>query len=98
MQLFEWMLQHTQAVRRPRSAAYDLCCVAAGWVEGFYEYGLKPWDVGAGSLIVQEAGGVITDWEGEDDWLLGERIIAANKDVHPFLLGAVQEHFGESEK
>jgi myo-inositol-1(or 4)-monophosphatase len=95
--LFKNLLQHTQGVRRSGSAAYDLCCVAAGRIEGFYEYALKPWDVGAGSLIIQEAGGVISDWEESNNWLMGERIIAANTGIHPFLVEAVQEYFPAEE-
>jgi myo-inositol-1(or 4)-monophosphatase len=97
LRLFRWLMHHTQAVRRPGAASYDLCCVAAGRFDGFYEYSLNPWDVGAASLIVQEAGGVISDWQGGEDWLFGERIIAGNAEVHAFLLEAIQEHFPEEE-
>lgn len=97
LRLFNWLMQRTQAIRRPGAASYDLCCVAAGRFDGFYEYSLNPWDVGAASLIVQEAGGVISDWEGSDNWLFGQRIIAGNANIHSFLLRAVQEHFTEQE-
>lgn len=90
---FKWLLDQTQAVRRPGAASYDLCCVASGRFDGFYEYSLNPWDVGAASLIVQEAGGVISDWQGGDDWLFGERIVAGNPEIHQFLLDAIQNHF-----
>ncbi len=97
LKLFRWLMHHTQAVRRPGAASYDLCCVAAGRFDGFYEYSLNPWDVGAASLIIQEAGGVISDWQGGENWLFGERIIAGNAEVHAFLLEAIQEHFPEEE-
>lgn len=97
LKLFEWLMHHTQAVRRPGAASYDLCCVAAGRFDGFYEYSLNPWDVGAASLIIQEAGGVLSDWTGGDNWLFGERIIAGNSEVHAFLLKAIQVHFPEEE-
>lgn len=93
IRFFEWLIHHTQGIRRPGSAAYDLCCVAAGWFDGFYEYSLNPWDVGAGSLLVMEAGGEISDWEGGDNWLFGQRLIAGNPAVHNFLKEAIQEHF-----
>ncbi|HYW36248.1 MAG TPA: inositol monophosphatase family protein [Balneolaceae bacterium] len=97
LHLFKWLLNHVQAIRRPGAASYDLCCVAAGRFDGFYEYALSPWDVGAAGLIVKEAGGIISDWEGGDNWLYGERLVAGNSDVHPFLLRAVQEHFPAEE-
>lgn len=91
LDLFEYVLHNTQSVRRPGSAAYDLCCVAAGWYDGFYEYSLKPWDIAAGALIVQEAGGKVSDWQGRDNWLQSEQLAAGNKRVHPFLLEAIRE-------
>ena len=97
LRFFEWLMHRTQGVRRPGSAAYDLCCVACGRYDGFYEYALSPWDIAAGSLIVEEAGGMVTDWQGEDNWLFGERIIAGNADIHSFLLKAIQGHFSETE-
>lgn len=97
LRIFEWLLRRTQGVRRPGAASYDLCCVAAGRFDGFYEYSLNPWDVGAASLIVQEAGGTVTDWEGGSNWLFGQRIVAGNSDVHEFLIKAIKEHFSEAE-
>lgn len=93
MRYFEWLLHNTQGVRRSGSAAYDLCCVAAGWFDGFYEYGLNPWDVGAASLIVLEAGGKVSDWEGGDHWLLGKRMVAGSPEIHDFLLRSIQDRF-----
>lgn len=93
LQLFEYLLHHTQSVRRPGSAAYDLCCVAAGRYDGFYEHSLQPWDVGAAALIVQEAGGVVSDWQGGDDWLLCEYLVAGNPAIHSFLLEAIRQEY-----
>ncbi|MEX0594364.1 MAG: inositol monophosphatase family protein [Balneolaceae bacterium] len=84
--LFHYLTLETQGMRRPGSAAFDLCCVACGRFQGFYEYALKPWDVAAAGLIVQEAGGVVTDWTGGDQWLDGERIVAGNHGLHAWLL------------
>ena len=53
------LLPHLRGIRRMGSAAYDLCCVAAGFLDGYWELSLQPWDVCAGMLIVEEAGGVI---------------------------------------
>lgn len=98
LKLFEYLMHNTHGVRRPGSAAYDLCCVAAGRYEGFYEYSLNAWDVAAASLIIKEAGGVISDWEGDENWLFGKRILAGNPDIHSFLLDAVEEHFTPDER
>ncbi len=97
LSLFRDLLNSTQGMRRPGSAAFDLCLVAAGKCDGFYEYGLAPWDTGAGSLIIQEAGGVISDWDGGQDWLFGRRIICGNPTIHEFLLEKVKT-FIPSEK
>lgn len=85
LQVLKALMQKTHGIRRAGSAAYDLCCVAAGRVEGFYEYGLSPWDVAAGALIIKEAGGVLTDWKEGEDWLFGKRIIAGNSSICSFL-------------
>lgn len=90
--LFHTLTCKVQGIRRPGAATYDLCCVAAGRFQGFYEYSLKAWDVAAASLIIKEAGGIVTDWKGGEEWLFGERIIAGNEGVHRFLLDEINEH------
>jgi myo-inositol-1(or 4)-monophosphatase len=72
------LLTNSQGVRRFGSAAMDLCYTAAGRFDAYYEYGLKPWDVAAGALIVQEAGGRVCDFKGEEDYLFGKEILAGN--------------------
>lgn len=67
-----------RGLRRLGSAACDLCYVAEGRFDGYWELWLSPWDVAAGALIAREAGCVITDFDGGDDWLFGRRIVAAN--------------------
>lgn len=91
LNLFRRFMLETQGVRRPGSAALDLCFVAAGRYDGFYEYALAPWDVAAGGLIVREAGGIVTDWTSGDNWLHGRRIIAANLAIHEYLSKCVIE-------
>ncbi|MEM1030268.1 MAG: inositol monophosphatase family protein [Myxococcota bacterium] len=66
-----------QAVRRCGAAAIDLCFVAAGRYDAFWERGLAPWDVAAGALMVREAGGIVTDLEGGEDWLHGGHLVSA---------------------
>ena len=95
--LFKTLIDKTHGVRRPGAASYDLCCVAAGRFEGFYEYGLSPWDVAAGVLIIKEAGGEISDWRGGENWLFGQRIIAGNKPIRVFLEKEIKAHFEEKD-
>ena len=75
------MITHTAGIRRPGAAALDLAYVAAGFYDGFWEVGLNPWDVAAGSLLVLEAGGLIGDLTGEGDYLHGGQVIAANPKI-----------------
>ncbi|MGM0547462.1 MAG: inositol monophosphatase family protein [Bacteroidota bacterium] len=97
LQFFRMLMTTIQGVRRPGAASYDLCSVACGRFDGFYEYALNPWDVGAGALIVQEAGGKVTDWSGGDKWLFGKRIVAGNPAVHAFLVDEIEKYFDEEE-
>lgn len=89
LDFFRFLMQHTRGIRRLGSAAADLAYVACGRLDGFYEYGLSPWDVAAGSLLVRNAGGRVCDFSDKDNFLFGKEIIATNGLVHrPFL-----EHF-----
>lgn len=69
-------LLNTRGMRRLGSAATDLCYVAAGRLGGYYETSLNAWDVAAGAIIVREAGGKVSDFEGGEDWLFGDSIMA----------------------
>lgn len=89
--LFRHMMEEVQGIRRPGAATFDLCCTACGRFDGFFEYSLHAWDVAAASLIVQEAGGKITDWNGGNEWLFGQRIIAGNPEIHKLLLKRIEE-------
>jgi len=71
LEMMRAMIQHTAGIRRPGAAALDLAYVAAGFYDGFWEIGLNPWDVAAGSLLVLEAGGLIGNLAGEGDYLMG---------------------------
>jgi myo-inositol-1(or 4)-monophosphatase len=82
LQMFQSVMQHCAGVRRPGAAALDLCYVAAGWYDGFFETGLQPWDVAAGSLIVTEAGGLIGNFTGEADYLHQREVVAGNPKVY----------------
>jgi myo-inositol-1(or 4)-monophosphatase len=93
MQLFMDLMQSSQGLRRIGSAAADLAYVACGRFEGFYEYGLKPWDVAAGIIIVQQAGGRVGDFKGGNDCLFGKEIVATNPGIYEEMLVKVQKYF-----
>ena len=93
MELFMFFAQNTSGLRRLGSAAVDLVYTACGRFEGFYEYGLHAWDVAAGTFIVQQAGGTVTDFRGGKDFLFGGEMLASNTLLHENLLAAVKEHF-----
>lgn len=77
----------TQGVRRLGSAALDLCYVAAGRFDGFWEMSLKPWDVAAGGLICEEAGAHVTDVHGDSDYISPpQSVVAASPGIHPQIL------------
>ena len=79
-------MQKIQGIRRAGAAALDLCWVAAGRVDGYWEWRLKPWDVAAGSLIVEEAGGRMSDFSGKRFSVYGEQTLATNGRVHREML------------
>jgi len=78
-------LERFEDLRRPGAASLDLAWVAAGVFDGFFELGLSPWDVAAGGLLVEEAGGVVSDWQGGSNYLSGD-ILAGPPGVHVELL------------
>ena len=89
LQVFEKLIRQGIPVRRLGSAALDLCWVAAGRFDGFYEHNLKAWDSSAGFLIVQEAGGTVTDFKGDKYSPYQPSIVATNGKIHEELLQAV---------
>ena len=82
LKMFEEVMQSCAGLRRPGAAALDLCYVAAGWYDGFFETGLSPWDMAAGSLIVTEAGGLIGNFTGESDFLHQREVVAGNPRIY----------------
>ncbi len=83
------LMPQIAGVRRFGAAALDLAWVAAGRYDGYWEMGIKPWDIAAGMLIVREAGGYATDGEGKDN--VANTVVAANPHLHPRLLEVVQD-------
>jgi len=82
METVDWFMKNSQGLRRLGSAATDIAYVACGRYDGFYEYGLNPWDVAAGIIILKEAGGTVSDFKGKNDYLFGEQIICSNGKTH----------------
>lgn len=79
-----------KGIRRPGSAALDLAHMACGIFDGYFELGLQPWDLAAGALLVQEAGGVITDWEGAQGWFGSGNLVAGTPGVQQELLACLR--------
>jgi myo-inositol-1(or 4)-monophosphatase len=82
VKMFEEVMQSCAGLRRPGAAALDLCYVAAGYYDGFFETGLQPWDAAAGSLMITEAGGLIGNFTGESDFLYQREVVAGNPKVY----------------
>ncbi len=92
--LFKDLMRTSRGVRRLGSAAVDLAYVACGRFELFYEYGLQSWDVAAGALIVKQAGGQVTDFNGSNNYIFGKQLIASNKHTHNEFAKKINHYFG----
>ena len=93
MNILKWLMHNSRGVRRIGSAAIDLAYVACGRFDAFYEYSLNPWDVAAGAIIVNEAGGSVKDFEGGENYIFGREILASNLIVKNELLDKIKESF-----
>jgi myo-inositol-1(or 4)-monophosphatase len=89
----EYFMRNTRGIRRLGAAAVDLCYVACGRFDGFFEYNLNAWDVAAGALIVRRAGGKVSDFTGGDDYLFGKEIVAASENIYKPFQQIVGERF-----
>lgn len=87
---FAAVIPRVSNLRRLGAAALDLCFVASGAYDGFWEHGLKPWDIAAGAVIIKEAGGFITDADGAPDMLTKGSVCAGNEAIHSQLLALIQ--------
>jgi len=90
LQIIRKFLDDTHGIRRLGSAAVDLAYVASGRLEGFFEYNLNPWDVAAGTFLVQTAGGTVTDFKNGSNFLYGGELCAANAGVHAEMLQVIR--------
>lgn len=95
-QIEAFFLKPIRGIRRTGSAALDICYVACGRLDGFWELRLSPWDYGAGSLIVQEAGGRVTDVVGKPLSLFMNNACASNGRIHEAMLAVTREEFPQS--
>jgi myo-inositol-1(or 4)-monophosphatase len=82
VRLLTMVMKSCAGMRRPGAAALDLCYVAAGWYDGFFETGLAPWDCAAGSLMVTEAGGLVGNFTGDADFLFRREVVAGNPKIY----------------
>lgn len=92
MGAFRELTEKTAGMRRPGAASLDLAYVACGRLDGFWEFGLAPWDMAAGALMILEAGGFVTDLHGDSGFLKTGDVVAGNPKVHTPLLQIVQKH------
>lgn len=93
LKVFRHLMQNTRGIRRIGSAATDLCYVACGRFDAFFEYSLKPWDMAAGTFIIQRAGGKVCDFSGGNNFLFGKQVIAGSPLITKALLLSFQEYF-----
>ena len=89
--LFKDLYGKTQGVRRLGAASLDFCFVAMGRFDGFWEFGLQPWDVCAGALILKEAAGKVSDWDGSIMPFSGQRILATNGNIHDEMIEVLRK-------
>lgn len=92
LEVFRGIFHNVSGIRRAGAAALDLAYLASGRVDGFWEVGLKSWDIAAGSLLVTEAGGRVSDFWGAENYLENGHIVGGTPDVYPFLLEQVESH------
>jgi myo-inositol-1(or 4)-monophosphatase len=89
---FEALTRASRGLRRLGSAAIDFCYVAKGIFDGFWEVSLNPWDICGGKLILEEAGGIVTDFDGNEIEITSKRILATNRLVHKAMVEILQKN------
>jgi myo-inositol-1(or 4)-monophosphatase len=93
LKTFRELFLRCSGIRRAGAASLDLCWTAEGIFDGFWEHALSPWDIAAGALIIEEAGGRITGFEGKEDFLQSGDVVAANALLHPQMLEIIRANF-----
>ncbi len=94
LRTFELMFMSCSGIRRAGAAALDLCWTADGTFDGFWEHRLSPWDVAAGALIIEEAGGLFSSFSGRDDYLTTGNVVGANPSIHAQMLEIIRATLG----
>lgn len=97
LDLFRSIFSEARAIRRCGAAALDLAYVAAGVYDGFFEFRLSPWDIAAGALLIEQAGGVLSDLDGGGRYLVSGNVLAGNLGVHEGLLRIAQQQASEAD-
>ena len=92
LNMFRALFPQTAGIRRPGSAALDLAYIASGRLDGFWEIGLNTWDMAAGILLIQEAGGISSDFMGGHDYLENGNLVSGNPKVFAEILKAIRPH------
>ena len=93
MTFFRYLMENCHGIRRLGSAAADLAYTACGRFDGFYEYGLSPWDVAAGTILMKNAGGKIADFNSGENYIFGKEIVATNSLIFEEFFQVLNEHF-----
>jgi myo-inositol-1(or 4)-monophosphatase len=96
LEMFRALFPETAGIRRAGAAALDLAYVAAGRLDGFWEIGLNEWDTAAGALLVLEAGGMVSDFDGGSDYLETGNVICAGPRLHAAMVAKIRPHRGEA--
>ena len=96
--MFSALVGDTAGIRRAGAAALDLAYVASGRLDGFWEIGLQPWDMAAGILLIQEAGGVLTDFSFKDQYFQSGNLIAGSPRIHQLMYKAIEPHLTDNLK
>lgn len=91
IKMIKYLRKNARGIRRFGSAALDLAYVAAGRFDGYFEYGLQPWDVAAGVFLVQQAGGLVSDFKNGDNYIFGEEVVVGNQAIQPILLKCIED-------
>lgn len=92
LNMFRDLFKDSAGIRRAGAAALDLAYVACGRLDGFWEIGLREWDIAAGILLIQEAGGIVTDFGGAGNYMKSGNVIAANPKLHALILKTIAPH------
>ena len=90
----KYLMKHTRGLRRLGSAAVDLAYVAAGRFDGFFEHALHAWDVAAGAFVLKQSGGIITDFNGGENWLFGGEIVASSNNFFGEFYPVIHKYLG----